>query len=532
MLDSIATALVLAPHPDDEILGCGGTMARLVAMGRAVHVGIVTSGQPPRFAAQGVAQVRAEAVAAHAAIGVTATHWLDLPAAALDTLAHAELNAAIGQLVREVAPDTLFVPFVGDIHRDHQLVFEAALVAARPRGPGSPRRVYAYETLSETNWNAPYLTPAFLPNMFVDISATLDVKLAAFGLFASQVQPAPSVSGRRRGLCSRPRGRLMTLRILVTSAGRRVELVNCFRAAAAGLGIDAEMLACDLKPALSAACHGADRAFAVPRADDAGYAGAILEICRREGVALVVPTIDPELLPLSLAAAEFAALGCTLAASAPALIEIARDKLATALFLEAHGIPSPRTAVAEAAIADPAAWDWPLFVKPRHGSAGRGVGPVAAPGDIDISGEPMVVQALLRGAEFTVNIYCDRSGALRCAVPHERLQVRAGEVEKGITRAAADLRTLARRIAAVLPGPYGALCFQAVVDAAGAASVFEINARFGGGYPLADRAGAHFARWLIEAARGLPSTANDDWQAGLMMLRYDAAVFVMPGAAS
>ena len=315
------------------------------------------------------------------------------------------------------------------------------------------------------------------------------------------------------------------LRILVTSAGRRVELLNCFRAAAATLGVKAEILACDLRPEWSAACRSADAAFAVPRADDPGYAGAVFEICRRNDVVLVVPTIDPELLPLSLAAARFAAIGCTIAVSAPELIGIARDKLATAEFLAAHDIPSPRTALAETVIADPGAWQWPVFVKPRHGSAGRGVGAVNGPQDIADAGEPLIVQALLAGAEHTINMFFDAAGRLRCAIPHERLQVRAGEVEKGITRNNAVLRQLASQLAAALPGPRGAICFQAIIDADGAASVFEINARFGGGYPLADHAGATFARWLIEEVLGRKCSAHDAWQAGVTMLRYDAAVF-------
>src|SRR3546814_1692610 len=77
-----------------------------------------------------------------------------------------------------------------------------------------------------------------------------------------------------------------------------------------------------------------------------------------------------------------------------------------------------------------------------------------------------------------------------------------------------------------LPGPRGALCFQAIVDDNGDASVFEINARFGGGYPLAHRAGAAFGRWLMEERLQLPSSANDDWRNGVTMLRYDAAVFI------
>lgn len=318
------------------------------------------------------------------------------------------------------------------------------------------------------------------------------------------------------------------LRILVTSAGRRVELVNCFRSAAAKLGVEIRILACDMQPATSAACHAAEAAFAVPPADDPNYASAVLEICRREEIALAVPTIDPELLPLSLAHEQFRSIGCEVAVSGPELIGMARDKLATAKFLSTHEIPSPRTVTAEAAISAPAKWQWPTFVKPRHGSAGRLVRAVDRFDEIDATREPMIVQEFLRGAEFTVNLFFDRSGALRCAIPHERLAVRAGEVEKGITRRCEALTTIARSLAIELPQPRGALCFQAMVDQDGAASVFEINARFGGGYPLAHRAGATFAQWLIEEALGMRTSAHDDWQPGVTMLRYDAAIFVDP----
>jgi len=178
--------LVIAPHPDDEVLGCGGTMARLAEAGCNVEVAIVTEGKPPRYEREGVEKVRAEAAAAHALLGIRATHYLDFPAAELDGVRHADLNARIGALVDASAPDTMFLPFVGDIHLDHQLVFRSAMVAARPRRPNYPRTILAYETLSETNWSAPYLEPAFAPNFYVDISSTLDRKLAAFAAFESQ----------------------------------------------------------------------------------------------------------------------------------------------------------------------------------------------------------------------------------------------------------------------------------------------------------------------------------------------------------
>jgi N-acetylglucosamine malate deacetylase 1 len=101
------------------------------------------------------------------------------------------MNAAFSNLVSALKPDTLFVPFIGDVHLDHQLSFLAALVAARPRGPDAPRRIYAYETLSETNWYAPGVTASFAPNVYIDVAATLERKLAAFRCYASQVREFP-----------------------------------------------------------------------------------------------------------------------------------------------------------------------------------------------------------------------------------------------------------------------------------------------------------------------------------------------------
>jgi LmbE family N-acetylglucosaminyl deacetylase len=183
--------LVIAPHPDDEVLGCGGTMARAAAEGSDVHVAVVTRGQAPTFTEAMTAKVRSEAKAAHCHLGVRQTHWLDLPAAQLAETPHSALNAALHALVRELRPDTLLVPFVGDIHMDHQLVALSALVAARPHQAEYPRRILAYETVSETNWNAPYVTPSFLPNVFIGIEATLQRKLEAASLFASQLRDFP-----------------------------------------------------------------------------------------------------------------------------------------------------------------------------------------------------------------------------------------------------------------------------------------------------------------------------------------------------
>lgn len=192
MVSRIRRALVLAPHPDDEILGCGGTMARIVAEGGEVHVAVVTRGREPRFDTAQIEQVRKETMQAHALLGVAHTHFLGLPAAELDSVPHVDLISAIAGAVAHSMPDTFFVPFVGDLHLDHRLVFDATMVVGRPKGEAYPRRILAYETVSETHWAAPGVAPPFEPTVFIDITDHLDTKLRAFSCFASQCQSFPN----------------------------------------------------------------------------------------------------------------------------------------------------------------------------------------------------------------------------------------------------------------------------------------------------------------------------------------------------
>ena len=323
-------------------------------------------------------------------------------------------------------------------------------------------------------------------------------------------------------------------RLLVSSAGRRVHLIECFRADAARLGVALEVNAVDSEPALSAACRLADRACPVPRCTDPGFVDRLLEICRRHRVDLLVPTIDPELEVLSRAAPVFAAeAGTRVAVSSPEVVALARDKLRTAEHLAAHGLPAPWTVDgARFGPGRPPPEPFrPLILKPRGGSSSHGILRVERPEDWPRDGVPpgCIVQELLEGEEYTVNLFFDAAGRLRAAVPHRRIAVRGGEVAKGVTSRQPRLMELAATLGASLPAgaARGALCFQAIVrPASGAAAIFELNARFGGGFPLAHRAGARFSQWLLEETLGLPATAAGDWRDGVLMLRYDAAVFI------
>lgn len=316
------------------------------------------------------------------------------------------------------------------------------------------------------------------------------------------------------------------LRILICSAGRRVGLLECFRAAAERLGIQVEILACDLAPDLSAACASADRAFAVPRCTDPGYADAILDIVRDNQVDLVVPTIDPELLPLAEVSDTFTRMGARLHVSSTDVINIVRDKRLTSEVLEAAGVPVPGSLGHEALLSDPEALGWPVFAKPSGGSASRGLQVFQTIGELpDSFEEPMVFQQFLRGPEYTINMFVDSEGHLQTVVPHLRIQIRAGEVEKGRTVRRDDFRQIAEGVHRALPNLRGVACFQVIDDPKLGPRVIEINARFGGGYPLADHAGAHFAQWLLEEVLGQTCSANDDWRENVKMLRFDSAIY-------
>lgn len=183
--------LVIAPHPDDEVLGAGGTMCRLAGEGHEVTAAVMTRGWEPLFPEAQVEQVRAEARAANELLGAS-VRFVDLPVTRLHLLPEHELNAALDQLVASERPDWVFLPHPGDRHEDHRQLFDAALVALRPvRGRDHVRRIWCYETVSETHWAAAHLEPNFEPQTWIDISAQLPAKLEAMGRYASQVQPAP-----------------------------------------------------------------------------------------------------------------------------------------------------------------------------------------------------------------------------------------------------------------------------------------------------------------------------------------------------
>jgi len=178
--------LVISAHPDDELLGCGGTVALHVDAGDAVTVVIACEGESLRYGVGNVNQQQDIQEAARV-IGVTDVRTLGLPDQKLDTLNLVEIISLLEEVVDETRPNVVYCQHGGDINRDHQLLFEASLVATRPLEE-SIEAIYAFDTPSSTEWAYPR---TFVPDTWVDITTTLERKLAAMACYKSEVREYP-----------------------------------------------------------------------------------------------------------------------------------------------------------------------------------------------------------------------------------------------------------------------------------------------------------------------------------------------------
>lgn len=184
--------LVIAPHPDDEILGVGGTIAKRAISGDDVYVCVVTKAGEPLFREELVKQARNECREADKYLGVKETFFLDFPAVRLEEIPRYKLNDGLMQAVQRVKPDEVYIPHRGDMQLDHKMIVDAVMVALRPKYDHVVKRIYAYETLSETGWDIPNTVNEFVPTVYEDISDTLEKKLKAMNIFKSQLAAFPA----------------------------------------------------------------------------------------------------------------------------------------------------------------------------------------------------------------------------------------------------------------------------------------------------------------------------------------------------
>lgn len=195
--------LVVAAHPDDEVLGCGGTIARLAAAGRAVHVLLLADGENSRMAADGsgkaawaVAVRNAAAEQACRILGCASVEFLALPDNRMDGLVLLDVVKEIEARIARHAPTTLLTHHGYDVNVDHRVVHQAVIVACRPVPDHPVRELLFFEVPSSTEWRPPGSGDSFAPNYFVDVSATLDCKMAALDAYASELRDFPHPRSR------------------------------------------------------------------------------------------------------------------------------------------------------------------------------------------------------------------------------------------------------------------------------------------------------------------------------------------------
>ncbi len=188
--------LIISPHADDETLGVGGTIARRIQEGHEVVVAVMTGHgeeKHPLWPRKNWDIIREEAKKAHAILGVTKTLFFELPAVLLPEQPVYKTNQLVGELINEVRPDVLYLPFLFDLHKDHRELVYACNVAWRPvtQSGKKIREIYMYETLSETHWNIQPQEAGFIPNTWVEITNSLEKKIQALRCFKSQMQDFP-----------------------------------------------------------------------------------------------------------------------------------------------------------------------------------------------------------------------------------------------------------------------------------------------------------------------------------------------------
>lgn len=318
----------------------------------------------------------------------------------------------------------------------------------------------------------------------------------------------------------------MNSNILITSAGKRVALVRAFKETLCRFFPDSKVYTTDLNPLMAPAAYVSDGCISVPKVTSDEYIAVLEDICREYNIGIVVPTIDTELAVLAANKQLFEKSGTHLCVSDYDFIMLCRDKRNTGKFFESKGIRIPRPI-------DKNNPQYPMFAKPYDGSLSTNLHYIRNVNDLtdEILADPKLIfmeyidKAVYQ--EYTVDMYFGRDYKLKMAVPRERIKIRAGEINQGKT-VKTFLEPYIRHHLYSIDGCEGCICGQFFYNQKNGDVVgIEINPRFGGGYPLSYAAGANYPELLIrEYLLGASIQYSDNWKDGMLMLRYDDAIFV------
>lgn len=314
------------------------------------------------------------------------------------------------------------------------------------------------------------------------------------------------------------------MNVLITSAGRRTSLLALFQEAARARG--GRVFAGDMDP-LAPALYLADQPLRLPPVSSPEYLPFLLDFVRANAIRLVVPTIDTELAVFAEGADRFARAGCRLLVSSPALVAACRDKWRTAEVFGAAGVRVPRSWLPEDALKA----DLPeaLFLKPRDGSASKDAFACRRSDLAALLAQVpnALVQERITGREVTIDALLDFEGRPIHCVPRIRLKTVGGESVQGVTIAEPGLDEWLEGLLRLLGGMggVGPMTLQAFLAEDGFV-LFEINPRFGGGFPLGHAAGGRYPQWLLAMAAGETVAPRlGQYVAGLSMTRTYREIF-------
>lgn len=314
--------------------------------------------------------------------------------------------------------------------------------------------------------------------------------------------------------------------IIITSAGQRVALVKDFQETLNRFFPGAKVYTTDMNPRLAPAAYVSDGCFEVLRVTDPLYIPQLLQLCKDNGIGMIVPTIDTELLVLAENKKLFEKNGISVSVSTLDFIKICRDKRNTGEFFESHGIRVPKPI-------DKNNPTFPLFAKPYDGSLSTNLHYIKNAEELteEILNDPklLFMEYIDKEVykEYTVDMYYGRDHKVKCIVPRERIKIRAGEINKGLTEKEPLTQYLLDRLETI-EGCVGCICIQLFLNReTGDVVGIEINPRFGGGYPQTYAAGGNYPEYLIrEYFLGEKIEYFDGWKDHQLMLRYDDAVYV------
>lgn len=290
------------------------------------------------------------------------------------------------------------------------------------------------------------------------------------------------------------------IRILFTGTGRRVELLQAFRNAALCLNVNLKIYGADMAGTAPALAY-CDYTRKICAMKDKDYIPQLLEICSRDKIDLVIPTIDTDLLVLSQNKDRFIELGTKVLISSPEMVSICRDKNYTSDFFESCGLKAPRP------VNDYHEYkgEYPCFIKPKDGSSSIDAYKVNTEDELAMYAEKIgdyIIQPFIEGKEYTIDIFCDFDGNPIYITPRERIAVRSGEVLKTKIELDKTIIEESRRLIKSFK-PCGAMTVQLIrQNTTGDDYYIEINPRYGGGAPLSIKAGADSADAIIRLLQG------------------------------